>query len=423
MVSETIPPQPTVQPPHESPPWGRTTKIIVAVIALLLVVWVAYRFETLIAQLVVAAMLAYILNPIIVFLDKETGLSRNVAILIIYLLLLLAVVGAFIALGVAAFDQVNTLITQVPDLIDNLTSRFAALTSGTEPISIGPFEIAPGTVNWDAITTQLLGLVEPAVGQGGQFLRGLATATVRLLGSLLFVFVLSIYIANEIPQLGSYVSRVAHQPGYRNDAERLMREFGRIWSAYLRGQVILGLVIFFVVWVGLSALGVQNALALGLLSGLLEFVPVIGPVIGGGAAVIVAFFQPENYLGLPSWQFALAVLALMIVIQQLENNVLVPRIVGEALDLHPLVIIVGVYMGGSLAGILGAILAAPVVATLKLLSVYAWRKMFDLPPFPTAEAEPRPPSPTWTEQGQRLVDRLRQQPDADSREEPETPGK
>jgi predicted PurR-regulated permease PerM len=98
---------------------------------------------------------------------------------------------------------------------------------------------------------------------------------------------------------------------------------------------------------------VRNALALGLLSGLLEFIPVIGPLIGAGTAVIVAFFQQSNYLGLPGWQLALAVLILMIIIQQIENNVLVPKIVGQSLDLHPLVVMVGVFMGSSLAGYFG----------------------------------------------------------------------
>jgi predicted PurR-regulated permease PerM len=152
---------------------------------------------------------------------------------------------------------------------------------------------------------------------------------------------------------------------------------------------------------------VQNALALGLLSGLLEFIPVLGPIIGAGAAVIVAFFQPTNYLGLAGWQYALVVLGLMIIIQQLENNVLVPRIVGEALDLHPLIVMLGVFMGGALAGILGAILAAPVVATIKLLSIYAWRKMFDLPPFPEPEPEEPPFSPSLFERGRNMLARLK----------------
>jgi predicted PurR-regulated permease PerM len=198
-----------------------------------------------------------------------------------------------------------------------------------------------------------------------------------------------------------------------------MREFGKIWSAYLRGQIILGLVIGILVGVSLAILGVQNALALGLLSGLLEFVPVIGPVIGAGVAVVVAFFQPANYLGLGSLEYALLVLGVMIIIQQLENNILVPRIVGEALDLHPLLVIIGVFMGGSLAGILGAILAAPVLATIKLLGVYAWRKMFDLPPFPVIDPEEeRLDSHTWSGRARNLWRRLRAEenrPDPDPR--------
>jgi predicted PurR-regulated permease PerM len=127
------------------------------------------------------------------------------------------------------------------------------------------------------------------------------------------------------------------------------------------------------------------------LAGLLEFVPTVGPVVSAIVAILVALFQPSNYLGLASWQYALLVLALMVVIQQLENNLLVPRIVGGALDLRPILVIIGVFMGASLAGILGAILAAPVVASLKLLGQYTWRKLFDLPPFPDESPPESPP--------------------------------
>jgi predicted PurR-regulated permease PerM len=155
----------------------------------------------------------------------------------------------------------------------------------------------------------------------------------------------------------------------------------RIWDAYLRGQVILGIVIFFVVSLTLSALGVNNALELGILSGFLEFLPVIGPFIGTAAAVIVALVQETTPWGLSPWVFALIVLGVMFLIQQVENTILVPRIVGDALDLHALVVLIGVLMGTSLAGLLGAVLAAPVIATLKLFGTYVWRKMLDLPPF------------------------------------------
>ena len=110
----------------------------------------------------------------------------------------------------------------------------------------------------------------------------------------------------------------------------------------------------------------------------------------------MALFQASNYLGLTSIQFAIVVLIAMMIIQQIENNILVPRIVGDALDLNPLWVFVGALMGTSLGGILGAILAAPVLATIKLVGTYAWHKMFDEPPFPNPEPD-ESDKPSWAE--------------------------
>lgn len=393
--------------PHESPLWNRTTKIVVAVLFLLLTALFARRFQSLIGQFVAAAILAYLLNPIALLLQRRMGLKRGISLVIVYLLLAVGVVWAIIALGVAAFQQVSTFINLIPDLIADISNTFQALTSRTDPIHFGSATLDPSTIPWETLTNQVLGLAEPILTQSTQIVRNIATTTVRWLGIMFFVFMISIYFANEIPQLGGYVSAVAQRPGYRQDAERLMRQFGRIWSAYLRGQVILGLVIFLVVWMGLAVLGVQNALALGLLAGLLEFVPNLGPIISTAVAITVAFFQPLNYLGLAPWQHTLLVLGLMFLIQQLENTILVPRIVGESLDLHPLLVILGVFMGGSLAGILGAVLAAPMMATIRTVGKYAWRKMFDLAPFPEPEDE-SPPGRPLKERVNTLVSKIRQ---------------
>lgn len=371
---------------HSSPPWSRTTKTIVAIIGLLIILALANRFQGLIGQIVTAAVLAYVLNPLIKLADEATPLSRGTLTIIVYLTLLLLVTGAFTALGVAAYGQTLNLIEQLPQFVNN-TLGLIREWAEQPVIGIGPFSFSLAAWDWASIRQQLLGLLEPLLSRSGQYVGQIASSTVRFLGNLLFLWIISIYISLEIPRMGEYVGRAAQMPGYRKDAERLMEEFADIWSAYLRGQILLGLVIGITVGLSLGILGVQNALALGLLSGFLEFIPVLGPVIGAGAAMIVAFFQPTNYLGLSSLQFALVVLAVMFVIQQIENSVLVPRIVGNALDLHPLLVIIGVLMGSSIAGILGAILAAPVLATIKLLGIYAWRKLFDLSPFPPGEAD------------------------------------
>lgn len=412
--------QPIEHTNQDSPPWSRTTKVIVTVAAILLILWVTFRFQSLISQIVIAAILAYIMNPIAVLIDRRTRLKRTAGILILYLLLAIAVIGGFVALGFAAFEQITALIEGVPTLIANTTAIVEEFTARTEPIVFGPISFSPDSIDLVLIQEQLIGMVEPAVSQGGQIVTDLATATITTLGNLLFIFIISIYLAIEIPLLGEHVAGMAQLPGYRKDAERLLREFGRIWSAYLRGQVILGLIIFLVVWLGLAILGVQNSLALGLLSGLLEFVPVLGPIIGAGAAILVAFFQPETMAQLASWQFAGIVLIFMLIVQQVENNILVPRIVGDSLELHPLIVMVAVFMGSSLAGILGAILAAPVVATGKMVGLYAWRKMFDQPPFPKPEKEPpESASSRLLKQGQALLPKRKTKQNKPAAKKPE----
>lgn len=392
----------------ESPPWERSTKFIVTIVFLVIVVWLAFRFQTLIALLVIGAMIAYLLNPIIVFLDNRTEREdRNLIILVVYLLIALTAIAAFIFLGIAAFEQAGRLLEEAPTFIRGATEQIGAFVVRTEPLVIGPITIQPSTLPWDQIQTQVSETVTGLADDVGNVLQRIIAGTFNVIANIGFAFVISIYIAMDIPRYGNYIGDLAQTPGYRADAERLTREFGRVWSSYLRGQLILGFVIWIVVWLALSIAGVQNALALGLLSGLLEFIPLIGPLVGAGAAVIVALFQSpadaymlSEYFQLVGWQLAALVAVIMIVVQQLENNLLVPKIVGDSLDLHPLIVMISVFMGGSLAGILGAILAAPVAASLKLIGIYVWRKMFDDEPFEAPEPLPEPTSTSLREQAQ-----------------------
>lgn len=379
----------SAEPPdtNSSPPWSRVTKVIVVIFVLLAVLLLLYRFQSLIGMLTMSAILAYLMEPLISFIDARTTLWRGLIIGLVYITIAGIIIGIFSALGFASYQQISNLITMTPTLIQEIGEYIGAFTTRTEPFSIGPIDINPIQVPWDRITDQLLSMLDPMFSRSTTFVSRFATSTVRTLFNVLFIFIISIYLSVDLPNFGNYVKEFAQVPGYRADAERLLPALSRIWRAYLRGQIILGIVIFIAVWLGLTILGVNNSLALGLLGGFLEFIPTLGPVISAAVAILVAFFQPSNYWGLESWQFALLVLGLMIVIQQVENNFLVPRIVGGALDLHPIVVIVSVFMGASLAGILGAVLAAPLVASLKLFGIYTWRKLFDLPPFPD-----KPPS-------------------------------
>jgi predicted PurR-regulated permease PerM len=369
----------------QSPPWNQSVKILVAVASLVLVVAVVGRFTDLILRIVAAGIIAYVLTPLINFITERTPLSRGAAIGVTYLVLILVIIGFIVKLGVSTFQQVQNLIESIPTLVDDVASRIAAV----EAIRLGPltFDVAGtwGSLDWSAWENQIVNGIGPALNQGGRTVVVILTSTVDVITAIFFTTVISIYLAIEAGRLGSRVTGAIHEPSYRRDIERVIREFDHIWRAYLRGQIVLAVIIFLAVWISLAILGVQNSFGLGVLSGLLEFLPVIGPLVGAIVAAMVAFLQPGTYLGLNPWMLALAVVLVMGLIQQIENNILVPRIVGRALDLHPLVIIIGVFMGASLLGLIGAILAAPILATIKLLGTYAWRKMFDLPTFPQPE--------------------------------------
>lgn len=390
-ITETAPTQPEqpLQVLYESPPWSVPIKVIVAVVALLLGALVIWRFQALITPLVLAAMLAYLLNPLIRLTGERLNLNRGVSVLIVYTLLLVIGVGGGILLGYVAFDQASRLSLLLPDNMEDaaqlIQQQFSVLSQRTFTIgsyTVGLTNLPPG-VTLQSLVQQAIDLLRPIFSGSGSLAAQVAQATISGISIGFLVLVLSIYIAKDTPKIWSSLSDLATQPGYQQDADRLMAAFSRIWDAYLRGQVILALVIGVIVSITLSLLNVSNALGLGALSGILEFLPIAGPFIGTTAAALVAFFQSETIWGLESWQYALLIIAVMGLIQGLENNILVPRIVGDALDLHPLLVMISVLMGASLAGILGAVLAAPVVASIKLVGGYAWRKMLDLPPFPT----------------------------------------
>lgn len=379
-------PAPTETVENISPPWTRTTKVIVSVSGLILFALFVWRFSNILFLLVVAGLLTYLLQPIITRLDRNTPLTRLLSIFIVYLSMAIIIIIALIALGVAAFDQIRNLIDQVPNFILNLTDQISEFTRTEEPIfNFGPLVIVPVTIPWETIGRQALALVNPAITNATQVITSLAGQTVSVFINIFFVFVLSVYFAIEAPRISGHLSKYTTPAGYQYDAERLLRKIKYTWDSFWRGQAILAIIIFFADWIGLTILGVDNALALGIIGGLMEFIPTIGALISTVAAVTVAFFQTDVPWGLTNFQFAVAVLVYMIVVQQIENNYLVPKIVGNSLKVHPIIILLGVLIGGSIAGILGALLAAPVIATLLILLAYIWNKLNDLPPFPSED--------------------------------------
>ncbi len=234
------------------------------------------------------------------------------------------------------------------------------------------------------LTTSLQGLVEPFIGQTLTLLVDIISSTVWVI----FILVVSFYLVKDGPEIRKRLERLPPKE-YRADYIRLRDEINIIWSSFFRGQLTLALVVGVLLTIVGIILGLPFALAMGILAGFLEFLPSIGHAIWLTIASILALFVGSTWLPIPNWAFALLVIGLHIVFQQFDLNYLIPRVIGHSVHLPPLVIILGIVAGAVLAGILGIPLAAPTIASARVIGRYIYANLFDLDPFP-----PRPPAPT-----------------------------
>jgi predicted PurR-regulated permease PerM len=212
---------------------------------------------------------------------------------------------------------------------------------------------------------------------------------------VIFILVISFYLIKDGPLLREWLEKHV-PPAYLQDYIRLRNEINDIWSAFFRGQLVLALVVAVMFTVFGFILGLPFALAMGVFAGLMEFLPSIGHGIWLVVAALLALFAGSTWLPLPNWAFMLVVIGLHMVYQQFDLNYLIPRIIGRSVHLPPLVVILGIVSGAVLAGVLGIPLAAPTIASARVLGRYIYANLFDLDPFADMVSPPLPPpNPRW----------------------------
>ena len=163
---------------------------------------------------------------------------------------------------------------------------------------------------------------------------------------------------------------------------RLGRELGQIWDAFLRGQVVLAIVVGTITWLALSLLGMPNAGGLALLAAFMEFLPTIGPGISMFIGTAIALFVGSEWaIWGSNFTFAIVVFIVYNIITWFESAYLIPRLVGSRVRLHPAVTFVGIISGAIVFGLMGVLLATPVIASTREIGFYIFRKLFDQEPF------------------------------------------
>lgn len=319
-----------------------TTIIKVMIIVALL--WFIYLVKDVILILIVALILASAFNPWVTWL-KARRVPRIVGVLVIYLL----VFGIF-ALSVGMLippivEQLSQIGNHFPEYYDRITNDFE---------NFKDFSISSG----------ILGNVEEAISSLqvniAQTTRGIFSSLISIFGgffAFIGVVVITFYMLIEENAVKRFLGAVAPekvQPYLNHIANRIQEKI----SQWLRGQIILSVIIGAMSYVGLLLLGVDYALVLALWAGLTEFIPYLGPFIGAVPAVFIAFtVSPFT---------AVLVIALYALIQQLENNFIVPRVMSKAVGLNPLIVIIVMLVGAKLAGLIGIVLAVPITLIIEI---------------------------------------------------------
>jgi predicted PurR-regulated permease PerM len=388
---------------NQSPTWGRNIKLIVGLTLVAVAAAFLVRFQQILPPLLLTLILIYLLRPVIVWLSDVTRLSWRWAVNIVFILLVAVLLAAFTLTGVAVVQQLQSLINIIQRFVSDLPEMIAEFSS--QVYLIGPFQVDMSqylsTSNLDSLVQELLGSVQPMLGQAGSLLGTVASGTASFLGWAFFILLVSYFILADMGQVPEQLLEI-ELPGYGHDIRLIGRRLSGIWNAFLRGQIIMFTLSVVVYTILFAILGVRYFYALALVSGLARFVPYIGQWVNWAVLILVTVFQKSNYFGLTTLQYVILVAVLVFVIDQIFDNAVSPRILGRSMGVHPAAVLVAAIIGFSLLGIVGVILAAPGLATAMMLGRYVVRKMLDLDPWPELDEAEGVLEYPWAKWGERL---------------------
>ncbi len=335
-----------------------TPRVALVLFAATVVAFLLYQGREALSPFVVGLLLVYLLNPPVEWLTR-LRVPRWAAILAVYAVVVFVIVQAVSFMMRPLVDQIRRFADDLPGLLGNLDRFYRDL------------DLPPAFR--EAIDDGLEGL---AAGGGIDVLLPVVNVTAGFVSSIfgyLIIPVWAFYLLKDRRELTVAVDQ-ALPPRWRTDVWAITRIVERVFSQWIRAQVFLGFMVGIATFAGLLILNAtvdpifgRFALLLAVIAGVFELLPIIGPILAAIPAVLLAMTAGP--------QAALAALVLYLLVQQLENNLLVPKIQGDAVELHPSAVMFSLVVGGAIAGLLGAILALPVTAAARNIFRYLFRRL------------------------------------------------
>jgi len=336
----------------------RTAIVVTTVLVLLGLARLLIQLTEIVLTVLVAAILATGISPIVNALEqrrwtrRRRGMPRTAALGIVFLgivVVLVALTGAI----------VTPLVIEAQGFVENLPANLAGVETSLQGLR-ARYSWLPDLAVWVQRLPQeinrLGGYFAPAAGVAFRFLGGIVT--------LITVLVLAFYMLVEGPVIKAGFLSLFPRSDRRQVAGTL-EEVGAKFGSWLRGQLLLGLIIGVAAFVGMIAIGMPYAVLLGIVAGVTELIPIIGPVLGAIPAVFIALAL--SLAGVEPWWKLIFTVGWYTLIQQTEGNILVPRVMRHAVGLSPLLTILALVIGAKLLGLVGALLAVPVAAALQVV--------------------------------------------------------
>jgi predicted PurR-regulated permease PerM len=341
-----------------------SNRTIVAVLGILGLVWLVRHTTHIFVVLFIAVLLATSVSAAANWLERFR-VKRSVAILIVYIGVILVVAGVIALLVPLVANEVRTLRSNIPDYERRLNDLLARL-----PQHNGE----PWRVN--DLFGKIGDAASGAVGEVGRGVRQFGSTLV----TLLLIFVMAYFLVADARFAERVVTRFA-PPATRGRTIQIMGRIGTSLGFWVRAQLLLALFFGFAFGVGLLILRVPYAFTLGVLGAVLEIIPYVGGLVTIVFAVLVAATTGKLWL-------IIAVIVWYTIVVNLEAHIVAPKLVGEIVGLHPLVVVLALFLGAEVLGILGALLAVPIAVIVQTLLDEFWR--FDAPDAP-GETQPGPP--------------------------------
>jgi predicted PurR-regulated permease PerM len=357
-----------------APRWSPTLKRIIVGVLVAGAMFVIYRAGDIVRPFLWGAILGYILLPVVRAFEKRLTNHRGWAAAIVFVVLLLVIAGGVRFLAPLAVEQTQTFQRTLPTLIANAQNTLAETLDqiGAEdlvPIVFGPIATAPIEVS-----RNVANLAVP-------FLVGFSHFLLEFLVFLISTF----FFLRDWPRLIEWIRRMV-PPASRHELLPLGEQVSILLSRYVRGQLLLVVIMSTATTIGLTLFGVPFSLLLGLVTGVLEVIPIIGPITAGAVACLVALGNP-NPFGWSQLVYVGAIALMYTILRHSEDYFVIPLVIGRIVRLHPALVIFALLSGGAVFGLIGVVLAVPVAATLRLVLIYVSAKLRDEDPFPRLEEE------------------------------------